>query len=190
MGTSSADVKRGRDEVRMSRPGDLLGGDHDHIYSADETVLIRQAQAGGWEAFIELTSHYDSPILALALRLTNSEREARELFQRAFVRAYRELRNYRFQCSFYLWIYRIVVHTCMQFLQLKNCDATAQTSLQGALAQLSPRERMVLELKHSFGLKLETIASILETTEVVARNTLVRAVLMLRLECENQQRAS
>ncbi|HEY6352111.1 MAG TPA: sigma-70 family RNA polymerase sigma factor [Candidatus Angelobacter sp.] len=145
---------------------------------AEEGLLIRQAQAGRWEAFAELASHYDSQVLALILRLTGSERETRELFQMAFTRAYRELRGYRFQCSFYLWIYRIVTRACMRFLQEKGRKSRPE---EAAIEQLSPRERMVLELKHFFGLKLETIAAILETSEPAVRNTLVRAVVMLKI---------
>lgn len=151
-------------------------------HRAEEGLLIRQAQAGRWESFAELASHYDSPLLALALRLTSSEREARELFQTAFSRAYRELRSYRFQCSFYLWIYRIVARVCMQFLELNGRESGPQSNLlDAAIAQLSPRERIVFEFKHFFGLKLETIAAILEISESVARNTFVRAMLILKL---------
>jgi len=161
------------------------GGFASIAYSGDDTVLIRQAQAGQWEAFAEVTSHYDRAILALALRLTESERDARELFQQALLQAYRELRNYRFQCSFYLWIYRVVAHTFMEFLRRRGPIVAVQSSqLLAALEQLSPRERVVLELKQYFGLKLDTIAAILGIDEPTARNILVRVTLVLRLELE------
>ena|SRR5215471_1128862 len=154
----------------------------DRGYNSDETLLIRQAQAGRWEAFAELTSHYDAPILALAVRLTGSQPDASELFQRVFSTAYRELRSYRFRCSFYLWIYRIVVRTSIEFLKQESRKVgPAVMPIDAALAQLSARERLVFELKHNFGLKLETIAAILETSEAIARNTFLRAVMMLRL---------
>ena len=157
------------------------------LYTPDDATLIAQAQAGNWEAFVEVASRYDRAILALALRLAYSEREARELFQKALLQAYKELRSYRFQCSFYLWIYRIVARTCMEFLTRRVPTATRQaTPLQEALQQLSPRERIVLELKQYFGLKLDTIATILGIDEVSARNILVRATLALRLELEAQ----
>lgn len=157
-------------------------------HRADESLLIRQAQAGRWESFAVLASHYDSPLLALALRLTGSEREARRLFQAAFVRAYREFKSYRFQCSFYLWIYRTVVRTYMQFLEEnRGISKPERTTMRAAVERLSPRERMVLELKHSFGLRLETIAAILETSETAVRSIFVRSVLILRLECAPKQ---
>ena len=154
-------------------------------YAADDTALIRQAQAGRWEAFLEVASHYDRSILGLALRLTGSEREARNLFQRALVESYRQLRHYRFQCSFYLWIYRNVARTCMEFLGKREAGSPGQLApLEAALEQLSPRERMVLELKQYLGLKLDTIAAILGTDEASTRSILVRATLALRLELE------
>src|SRR5215470_18452311 len=92
----------------------------DRAYNPDEILLIHQAQAGRWDAFAELAGHYDAPILALALRVTGSEREASKLFQVIFSRAYEELRGYRFRCSFYFSIYRIVARSCIQFLQQKH----------------------------------------------------------------------
>ena len=156
-------------------------------YAPDDAALIRQAQAGHWEAFAEVASRYDRAILALALRLAHSEREARDLFQKALLQTYRELRSYRFQCSFYLWIYRIAARTCMEFLTRRVPASNGRaTQLQEALEQLSPLERFVLELKQYFGLKLDTIATILGIDEVSARNILVRAMLALRLELESQ----
>ena len=49
-----------------------------------------------------------------------------------------------------------------------------------ALQQLTPRERMVFELKHYQGLKLRTIGEMLNTTEETAKNTLFRATQKLR----------
>jgi len=49
-----------------------------------------------------------------------------------------------------------------------------------ALEDLTPRERMVFELKHYQGLKLRTVGEILNTTEETAKNTLFRATQKLR----------
>ena len=52
--------------------------------------------------------------------------------------------------------------------------------ISGALDALTPRERMVFELKHYQGLKLRTVGEILNTTEETAKNTLFRATQKLR----------
>jgi RNA polymerase sigma-70 factor (ECF subfamily) len=49
-----------------------------------------------------------------------------------------------------------------------------------ALSGLTPRERMVFELKHYHGLKLRTVGEMLNTTEETAKNTLFRATQKLR----------
>jgi RNA polymerase sigma-70 factor, ECF subfamily len=51
-----------------------------------------------------------------------------------------------------------------------------------ALSQLSPRERMVFELRHYHGLQLRTVAGILQTSEDTVKSTFVRATHKLRLQ--------
>ena len=53
-------------------------------------------------------------------------------------------------------------------------------SIAEALDTLTPRERMVFELKHYQGLRLRTIGEMLSTTEETAKNTLFRATRKLR----------
>ena len=53
-------------------------------------------------------------------------------------------------------------------------------AINEALNHLTPRERMVFELKHYQGLKLRTIGEMLSTTEETAKNTLFRATRKLR----------
>jgi RNA polymerase sigma-70 factor (ECF subfamily) len=182
----------------------------------NDAELIRAAQQGDQAAFEELVRQYDQPVLRLALHLTGSEHEAQDIYQEAFLKAYRNLGSFRFECSFYTWIYRIVSNLCMDYLrrkQVRKEDPSVRTSSEGeefdlleqvpderagarpdqdldrrelgqrivrALTKLSPRERMVFEMKHYQGLKLRTIGEALNTTEETAKNTLFRATQKLR----------
>ena len=57
--------------------------------------------------------------------------------------------------------------------------------IQDALGRLSPRERMVFELKHYQGLKLRVIGDMLGTSEETVKNSLFRATRKLRASlCE------
>lgn len=181
-----------------------------------ETELIRQAQKGSRTAFDALVRQYDQAVLRLALHLTGSEQDAEDILQEAFLKAYRYLGNFRFECSFYTWIYRIVTNLCLDQLRRRKTRREDQAvvvdssgeeldllsnvadersianpareldrkilgeKIRTALDGLTPRERMVFELKHYQGLKLRTIGEMLNTTEETAKNTLFRATKKLR----------
>ena len=183
-----------------------------------EMDLIREAQAGSRAAFDVLVRQYEHQVLRLALHLTGSEHDAEDIYQEAFLKAYRYIGNFRFECSFYTCIYRIVTNLCLDQLRRRKTrredhavvvdrsgdeiDLLASVSddrsfsnpareldrkllgerIQAALGKLTPRERMVFELKHYQGLRLRTIGEMLSTTEETAKNTLFRATKKLRLQ--------
>jgi len=86
----------------------------------DDAVLIREAQNGNRAAFEELVRQYDQSVLRLAFHLTGSEHDAQDIYQEAFLKAYRSLGKFRFECSFYTWIYRIVTNLCLDHLRRKT----------------------------------------------------------------------
>jgi RNA polymerase sigma-70 factor (ECF subfamily) len=54
--------------------------------------------------------------------------------------------------------------------------------IEGALGGLTPRERVVFELRHYQGLRLRNIGEILGTSEEAAKNCLFRATQKMRAE--------
>jgi len=86
----------------------------------DDSTLVREAQRGNRAAFEELVRHYDQSVLRLAMHLTGSEHEAQDIYQDAFLKAYKNVGNFRFECSFYTWIYRIVTNLCLDHLRKKQ----------------------------------------------------------------------
>src|SRR5215471_9033113 len=67
----------------------------------NDSDLIRASQRGDRAAFETLVRQYDQTVLRLALRLTNSEADAQDIYQEAFLKAYRHIGSFRFECSFY-----------------------------------------------------------------------------------------
>ena len=59
------------------------------------------------------------------------------------------------------------------------------TRLEIAMGRLSPRERMVFELKHCQGMKLRDIGEICGTSEEAAKNSLFRALQKLRTDLQD-----
>jgi RNA polymerase sigma-70 factor, ECF subfamily len=100
----------------------------------DDTLLVREAQRGNRAAFEELVRNYDQAVLRLAMHLTGSEHEAQDVYQEAFLKAYKSIGNFRFECSFYTWIYRIVTNLCLDHLrkrQVRKEDAPVATDATG-----------------------------------------------------------
>ena len=60
----------------------------------DDTALVREAQRGNGAAFEELVRRYDQAVLRLALHLTGSEQEAQDIYQEAFLKAFRNLGSF------------------------------------------------------------------------------------------------
>ncbi len=86
----------------------------------EDDELIRQAQRGERAAFDTLVRRYDGSVLRLALHMLGNEQDAQDVHQEAFIKAYRHLSNFRFECSFYTWLYRIVTNLCLDQLRRRK----------------------------------------------------------------------
>ena len=86
----------------------------------DEAELIRAAQQGDQRAFEQLVRLYDSNVLRLATNLLRSPEEANDIYQEAFLRVYKNLHTFRFDCSFHTWLYRIVSNLCLDALRKRK----------------------------------------------------------------------
>src|SRR3954467_12527933 len=82
--------------------------------------LIRAAQRGDQDAFEQLVRAYDQSILRLAMNLLRSPEDARDVYQETFLRVYRNLANFRFDCAFHTWIYRIATNLCLDQLRKRK----------------------------------------------------------------------
>lgn len=87
---------------------------------AEERALIRRAQRGDTAAFEELVRLHEQNVLRLTLQLVHSEEDARDLYQEAFLKIYRSLGRFRFECRFSTWVYRIVTNTCLDYLRRRH----------------------------------------------------------------------
>jgi RNA polymerase sigma-70 factor, ECF subfamily len=194
------------------------------LSGVDDRTLIERARTGDRSAFELLVQRYDRQVLRLALNLLGSAEDARDVYQEAFLKIYRNLHRFRFECAFYTWIYRIVTNICLDHLRHRRSHPEEQPPLlrtlsseerrdadffdrqqgsgthsdperqvwgheigqkvEAALRALSPRERIVFELRHYQGMKLRDIGEALGTTEETAKNSLFRATRKLRAQLE------
>ena len=85
-----------------------------------ERRLVEAAQDGDQGAFAELVRRYDRSVLRIALRLLPSSEDAQDAYQDAFIKAYRRLDTFRFQCRFHTWLYRIATNVCLDHLRRRK----------------------------------------------------------------------
>ncbi|HXM94574.1 MAG TPA: sigma-70 family RNA polymerase sigma factor [Candidatus Dormibacteraeota bacterium] len=191
------------------------------LSNLDDRALVAEAQTGSRAAFEDLVRRYDRDVLRLALNLMKRPEDARDVYQEAFLKVYRNLHRFRFECSFYTWLYRIVTNVCLDHLRRRQARPEDQapelgsthhgegptdfferqredrptldpercffgkeigTRIALAMDRLSPRERVVFEMKHYQGLKLRAIGDMLGTSEETVKNSLFRATRKLRNE--------
>jgi|SRR5579871_1518255 len=181
----------------------------------DEAAVIRAVQRGDQDAFERLVRAYDQSVLRLAMNLLRSPEDARDVYQEAFLRVYRNIDTFRFDCSFHTWLYRIVTNICLDHLRKRKVrreeaaivdtadgpvdrmdsfeeegahadperrlwNSELSSRIQTALGDLTPRERMVFELRHYQGMRLRAIGDMLGTSEEAAKNCLFRATQKMR----------
>jgi len=109
--------------IRSERAGGKLTQaqiDARTLQRTEDDDLIREAQRGDRASFDSLVRRYDQAVLRLALHMLGNEQDAQDVHQEAFLKAYRHLGNFRFECSFYTWLYRIVTNLCLDHLRRRK----------------------------------------------------------------------
>lgn len=79
----------------------------------DEESLVRAAQAGDADAFVELLHGCDREILSVLVRFAGDRCDREDLYQEVFLEAFRSLHRFRFRSSFRTWLYRLAFHRCL-----------------------------------------------------------------------------
>jgi len=78
--------------------------------AAPDEALIRTALGGDDEAFRLLMERYRNRAFHVALGITGDPDDALDVVQEAFVKAYYNLKDFRFGANFYTWFYRLLVN--------------------------------------------------------------------------------
>ncbi|HEX3717085.1 MAG TPA: sigma-70 family RNA polymerase sigma factor [Verrucomicrobiae bacterium] len=94
------------------------GGENEGI---DDLTLVHRAQQEDSGAYDELIRRYQERIYATVYHMTSNHEDANDLVQDTFIKAYRALKSFKGDSSFYTWVYRIAVNKTINFLkQRKN----------------------------------------------------------------------
>ena len=169
----------------------------------NEQELIRRAQRGDGEAFRQLVEAYQTQVYRLALRMCG-ESAADDVTQEAFLAAWRALPDFRGDCRFSTWLYRLTTNAGIDWLRREKRyrstdDVTelelpddapslqeqaeqseTQSAVRRALSRLSEEHRQVLLLRELQGMSYEEIAGALDLDLGTVKSRIARAREKLR----------
>lgn len=167
-----------------------------------DAAIIARAGAGDAQAFAALVDRHLAMVHRLAWRSLGSDADAQDVAQDTFVRAFRQLPQWRNgQARFSTWLYRVAFNLCQDRLrrrrehiavdeiELFDADALPEHALENAqrqhqvedaIAALPQRQREALLLCHYEGQSNAQAAAILEVSVEALESLLARARRSLR----------
>jgi RNA polymerase sigma-70 factor (ECF subfamily) len=117
----------------------------------NDQFYINKVINGDVNAFTQLVDDYKNMVYTLAFKMTKNREEAEEVSQDTFIKAYRNLKNFKGDAKFSTWLYRIAYHTTLDNIKKnrKNNNNVAInevtynqiSSLETVLDKIEKKER-------------------------------------------------
>ena len=127
--------------------------------------FIERFKSGDLGGFEMLVKKYQDKTINLAYSLTSNSATAQDIAQDAFMKAYNNIRNFRYESKFSSWLYRIVVNTAYDYLRRNKL-------LNTSLSDETCPEVVDTKLKHDV-LAKELVHDCLAKIPFVYRSALV-----------------
>ncbi len=147
----------------------------------EERAYLDRCATGDEKAIRWVMSRYRDRVVRLASHVLHNPKDAEDVAQEAFVKAFRLIGQFRGESGFYAWLYRIVINICLDRMRRKS--ATSEMSLEATflptisastpdldkclaveqiLNTLSPPMRAALVLREVEGLDYHEISEVLQ----------------------------
>jgi RNA polymerase sigma-70 factor, ECF subfamily len=177
--------------------------------AGDAAAVLARARQGDGDAFRALVEVHARHAFALAYRLTRDERDAEDVVQESFIRAYRQIGRFEARSNFRTWLHRIIVNCAMDTLRARRArrderaadpveefpdviasgapsperlarSAEIRRRVESSMAALTPDERVAFTLRHYEGRSIDEIGRTLGVQKSAAKHAVFRAVRKLR----------
>jgi RNA polymerase sigma-70 factor, ECF subfamily len=171
-----------------------------------DDVLVTLFQSGEEEVFRILVERYTQRVRNLIYSIFNEASLVDDIAQEVFIRVYEALPRFRFESSFYTWLYRITVNKSRDELRKRRTrkffslhsmldasseelqskirvfpeDGSAKELVNKGLQQLPEKFRIPIILKDIDGLSYEEMAEVMQCEIGTVKSRLSRARSMLR----------
>jgi RNA polymerase sigma-70 factor, ECF subfamily len=168
----------------------------------EDAPLVARFVAGDKGAFQALALKYNEPLFQLVRRYVKNDADAKDVSQRALLRAFEKLDTFRGGSTFRTWLFRIAIHLALNHLRdhrheqsLDLDDIASFTNaletgklvaaeiwqkVSARLSELPPKQRLVVELRLFHELSFKEIAVVAGCSEESAKSNYHHGVKRLR----------
>jgi len=156
-----------------------------------DEYYIQQTLKGNVNAYAFLVEKYEHMVFTLTIRIVKNREEAEEVAQDVFVKAFKNLKNFKGESKFSTWIYKIAYYASLDVLKLnkrqirsENIDTFKERNsgntddslkflhdkerkqfINDALFKLSEDERVIITLYYFEELPIKEISKIVDLSE-------------------------
>lgn len=191
----------------MAKPAviNIINANIPHDLKSDDS-LIMLFQGGEREVFRYLVERYQEKVRNIIYSIFNEADLVDDLSQEVFIKVFQALPNFRFESSFYTWLYRIAVNKCRdelrkkkvkRFFTFQNFEKTTNIKVENlvtttfddehtrdiiedSLKKLPEKFRMPIILKDIDGMSYDEIAEVLDCEVGTVKSRLSRGRSMLK----------
>ena len=153
----------------------------------NEDIIRETCRTDLEQGFRLLVEKFKSPMYWHIRRMVVSHEDAEDVLQETFIKVFRYLDDFRYECSFSTWLYRIVTNECLRLLDKRkdhvvsseemqtdlveklmaseyvDYDDAMEVKFQKAILTLPEKQRLVFNLRYYDELKYEEISKITDT---------------------------
>jgi RNA polymerase sigma-70 factor (ECF subfamily) len=174
----------------------------------EQTILL--AREGSMDAFHQLYQNHWERIWRMALRYSGSKNDAEDIMQETFINAYRKIHTYKFHLSssFASWLNTICLNCTIDFLRRRKSkqinkhislndliyepassnpspyqiteEKQAEKKIQECLQILSPRQRVIFDMRFNQHMDIRDIAEYLQCSTSNVKTQIFRSLQKLR----------
>ena len=191
----------------MAKPEviNIINANIPHELKSDDS-LIMLFQSGESEVFRYLVERYQEKVRNIIYSIFNEPDLVDDISQEVFIKVFQALPNFRFESSFYTWLYRIAVNKCRdelrkrkvkRFFTFQNFEKTTNVKVENlvtttfddehtrdliedSLNKLPEKFRMPIILKDIDGMSYDEIAEVLDCEVGTVKSRLSRGRTMLK----------
>jgi len=105
-----------------------------------EKEIIQKVIDGDKNAFEDLVLANQKNVYNLALKMTRNEEDALDISQEAFIKAYRQIKNFRGDSRFSVWLYRLTYNLCLDFIRKRPKTNIVSLNFKDENSDITPYE--------------------------------------------------